>query len=151
MKNIFGNRNKGGTGNAVSKENTQANTGQAPERIPPAKEPEANKTPEVETEKKSLVAKKVDCNRCKGDGVWHSSCTGVRAETSSEPAIDPKRRCPKCKGSKVMTIYITHEQRNMEIRVDKAKKQATQAAANARAAADAAQKIAEEAEAKVYN
>jgi DnaJ-class molecular chaperone len=39
------------------------------------------------------------CTRCGGDGVFHSSRTGVRARTSAEPPVDPSRVCPKCKGT----------------------------------------------------
>lgn len=38
------------------------------------------------------------CTRCGGDGVFHSTKTGVRAKTSAEPLVDPSRVCPKCKG-----------------------------------------------------
>ena len=36
------------------------------------------------------------CPRCKGDGFWHSTKTGYRAKTTSEPLIDKKRKCPEC-------------------------------------------------------
>ncbi len=39
---------------------------------------------------------KVICSRCKGDGFWHSTRTGVRAKTSPEPLVDEGRVCPKC-------------------------------------------------------
>jgi len=38
------------------------------------------------------------CPRCGGDGFWHSTKTGYRAKTSSEPLIDKSRKCPECKG-----------------------------------------------------
>jgi hypothetical protein len=38
------------------------------------------------------------CPRCKGDGVWHSTKTGVRALTSAEPLIDSTKPCPECGG-----------------------------------------------------
>lgn len=38
------------------------------------------------------------CKRCNGDGIWHSTKTGVRAKTSSEPLVDPDRPCPDCGG-----------------------------------------------------
>jgi len=37
------------------------------------------------------------CWRCGGDGFWHSTKTGYRAKTSSEPLIDVSRVCPVCK------------------------------------------------------
>ena len=36
------------------------------------------------------------CWRCGGDGTWHSTKTGCRAKTSSEPLHDPSRPCPEC-------------------------------------------------------
>ena len=36
------------------------------------------------------------CWRCGGDGTWHSTKTGYRAKTSSEPLHDPSRPCPEC-------------------------------------------------------
>ena len=39
------------------------------------------------------------CLRCKGDGRWHSTKTGVRALTSSEPLIDETKPCPDCNGT----------------------------------------------------
>jgi len=36
------------------------------------------------------------CKRCGGDGFWHSTKTGYRAKTSSEPLIDVSRVCPEC-------------------------------------------------------
>jgi DnaJ-class molecular chaperone len=39
------------------------------------------------------------CPRCKGDGRWHSTKTGVRALTSSEPLVDETKPCPDCGGS----------------------------------------------------
>ena len=40
------------------------------------------------------------CWRCGGDGTWHSTKTGYRAKTSSEPLHDPSRPCPECGGTK---------------------------------------------------
>ncbi len=37
------------------------------------------------------------CKRCGGDKKWHSTKTGRRAKTSSEPLVDPSRSCPACK------------------------------------------------------
>lgn len=48
---------------------------------------------------KKAAREKVTCPRCKGDGIWHSGKTGIRAITSPEPNIDPERKCPKCKGA----------------------------------------------------
>jgi hypothetical protein len=39
------------------------------------------------------------CPRCKGDGRWHSTKTGVRALTSSEPLVDLTKNCPDCQGT----------------------------------------------------
>lgn len=38
------------------------------------------------------------CPRCKGDGTWHSTKTGIRAKTASEPLQDSSRTCPECDG-----------------------------------------------------
>ena len=38
------------------------------------------------------------CARCKGDGIWHSTKTGYRANTAAEPLVDPTRKCPACAG-----------------------------------------------------
>jgi hypothetical protein len=38
------------------------------------------------------------CGRCGGDGLWHSTKTGYRAKTASEPLVDPDRKCPACDG-----------------------------------------------------
>jgi len=45
-----------------------------------------------------VAAPKPVCPRCGGDGFWHSTKTGYRAKTSSEPLIDKSRKCPECKG-----------------------------------------------------
>lgn len=153
--NMFGNKNKGGLGNAAqglaetNKKADKIDTGQALTQL--SNEQKSGVDPEktVEEQERPTVPKKVTCPRCKGDGVFHSNRTGSRAATSADPLIDPSKVCPKCKGVKEVTIFITHSQRNMEIRVEKAQKQAKQAADNARAAADAAIKIAKEAEAKL--
>jgi hypothetical protein len=50
-------------------------------------------------EDKAKVAeskKPAPCWRCNGDGEWHSTKTGVRAKTSSEPLHDASRVCPEC-------------------------------------------------------
>lgn len=50
-------------------------------------------------EDKAKVAeskKPAPCWRCDGDGEWHSTKTGVRAKTSSEPLHDTSRVCPEC-------------------------------------------------------
>jgi hypothetical protein len=39
------------------------------------------------------------CPRCKGDGKWHSTKTGVRALTSSESLVDLTKPCPDCLGT----------------------------------------------------
>jgi hypothetical protein len=39
------------------------------------------------------------CKRCGGDKFWHSTKTGVRALTSSEPLVDLAKNCPDCLGS----------------------------------------------------
>jgi len=46
---------------------------------------------------KPVVEQKRVCRRCGGDGFWHSTKTGVRAETSAEPLVDTSRKCPICK------------------------------------------------------
>ena len=125
------------------------NLEQTPTETPSEEQSSANKIDEVKEPEKSLVPKKITCRRCDGDGIFHSSRTGIRAETTYEPMTDPSRDCPKCKGSKEETIFITHSQALMEVRVDKARKGAEQAALKARVAADHAEKVAKEAEAEL--
>lgn len=53
------------------------------------------------TQRKEIIKEKKEkivCPRCNGDRIWHSSATGVRAKTSSEPLVDSNRQCPKCHG-----------------------------------------------------
>ncbi len=145
-----------GISNKTTKENANVpnkdldSTGQqTPAETPAEEKPQTNPTEAVKEQEEPTVSKKVTCPRCDGDGIWHSSRSGVRALRSPEPLIDPKRRCPKCKGEKVVTIRISQAQALMEVRVDKAKKGAEQAAAKARAAADHADRLAKEAEAKL--
>jgi hypothetical protein len=95
------------------------------------------------------VPKKVLCTRCGGDGVWHTSATGPRALTSSEPAIDTNRVCPKCKGSKMITIMISEGQAEADRVAKNARTRADKAATQARLAAEAAEKAAQQAEEKV--
>ena len=111
--------------------------------------PEDEQTQEPEPVVVKMVPKKVVCPRCKGDGIWHSSRTGVRAATSTEPTIDATRKCPQCKGSKKVTIMITKEQAEEEADARVARKKADNAAKQARAAADKAEKVAKNAEAKL--
>jgi hypothetical protein len=64
-------------------------------------EPVISKPPEVkvvlnEDDMPTLV---LVCPRCKGDGKWHSTKTGVRALTSSEPLVDLTRNCVECNGT----------------------------------------------------
>jgi len=56
------------------------------------------------TDVEATVAKpkekeKQTCPRCKGDGFWHTSATGVRLKTIAEPLVDESRQCPLCKGA----------------------------------------------------
>lgn len=74
-----------------------------------------------------MVPKKITCPRCDGDGVWHTSATGVRLATIGGPVVDTDRPCPECKGNKSIRIMITEEQ-------DKAEK-AERAARNKKAKA----------------
>ena len=97
-----------------------------------------------------MVPKRVTCPRCKGDGIWHSSRTGVRVQTAGEePLVDASRKCPECKGTKKVTIMITEEQARKERAAKVARDKADNAAKKARATADKAEKAAEDAEAKV--
>jgi hypothetical protein len=150
MKNIFGGKDKEEKKNAqevTEKVNKQASQ-QAPQETSTEEKPEQNETAEIKAEERPSVPKKITCRRCKGDGVFHSNRTGIRAKTAAKPLADPSKVCPQCKGTKEETILITHKQAQMEIRVSKAKKQADQAAAKARAAAKHAEKVAKEAEEK---
>ncbi len=90
----------------------------------------------LEPEPTKMVPKKITCSRCDGDGVWHTSATGIRLATISGPVIDTDKPCPKCKGNKVVRIMITEEQAKAE-KAEKArrnKKAKDQIDAEARAA-----------------
>jgi len=113
---------------------------------------EATETKEVVeevVEKTKQVPKKVTCPRCKGDGWWHSSRTGVRVKTASEPLVDESRPCPQCKGRKSITILIPEAQARAEHAAKAARRKADNAAKQARAAANRAEAAAKRAEAKV--
>jgi len=101
---------------------------------------------EVQPEVK-MVPKKVTCPRCLGDGIWHTTKTGRRALTTTEPTVDAARVCPKCKGKKKVTIMITKEQADAEAVAKAARTKANRIAGQARAAADKADKAAKAAEA----
>jgi len=145
IKDIFGGRKNDKADEASLDKTSQRASTQAP----PEEKPATNKTEQSQGQEKPSVPKKITCRRCKGDGTWHSSCSGARAITSFGPDLDAKRKCPKCKGTKIETILITYAQAMMEVRVDKARKGAEQAASKARAAAEHAERVAKEAEAKL--
>lgn len=101
--------------------------------------------PEVAVEP-ARVPKKVECPRCKGDGIWHSNRTGVRVATAAEPLVDASKACPACKGTKQVTIMITKEQADAEARAKARAERTATAARKARANADTAEAAAVEAE-----
>ncbi len=68
-----------------------------------------------------MVPKLIRCSRCNGDGIWHTSATGVRLATIGGPVLDSSRPCPQCKGKKSVKIMITETQAKAE-KVAKAKK-----------------------------
>jgi len=74
--------------------------------------------------KTKMVEKEVVCPRCKGDGYWHSSCTGVRAKTVSGPVIDVSKPCPQCKGDGTINILIPEKQALAEAEAIKKEKAA---------------------------
>lgn len=58
----------------------------------------ASEAVRIAQEKAEIVESKqpAPCWRCGGDGTWHSTKTGIRAKTSSEPLCDSSRVCPEC-------------------------------------------------------
>ena len=80
---------------------------------------EEEKVVEVKT-----FPKRIQCPRCKGDCLWHSSKTGVRARTSSDHEFKPDVFCPKCKGKGkgIVVIRISEEQAKKESAERKAAK-----------------------------
>lgn len=44
------------------------------------------------------------CLRCGGDGVFHSSRTGVRARTATESLVDTSKPCIVCNGTGVAKV-----------------------------------------------
>ena len=112
-------------------------------------DPESTSPDEATSPAIKMVPKWVVCSHCNGDGIWHSSATGVRAKTSSEPPVDSSRVCPKCKGQKKVTIMITEEQAKNEAAARRARDKANKTATQARVAADRAEDAAQRAEAKL--
>ena len=119
--------------------------------ILPGAEPEVEMEFFIHKPEVKMVPKKITCPRCEGDGKWHTTRTGVRLATrpAVEPLIDFDSRCPKCKGSKTVTIMITEEQAKNENEAKAKRKKADNAAKQARIAADKAEAEAIKAEAKV--
>ena len=143
MKNIFGinksNEIRGSQQKAAPSAETQDETEES--AIEPQKVPDR---PVVK-----MVPKKVLCTRCGGDGLWHNPATGVRALTSTKPALDPKGICPRCKSFGHIFIQITEGQAKAEKVANDARVRADKTAAKARDAAEEAEKIAKQAEAKL--
>ena len=96
-----------------------------------------------EEPKIKYVPKRITCPRCNGDGVWHTSATGVRLERITGPLVDTSKVCPECKGKKKVTIQITEAQAIREREARSAKRKADAAARNAQSAADKAKAAAE--------
>lgn len=65
---------------------------------------------EPEPEPPKMVKKIITCTRCSGSGTWFSSRTGVRKKTAVGPLADPKRTCPRCRGTGKTHVMITEEQ-----------------------------------------
>ena len=61
-----------------------------------------------------MVPKMIQCSRCAGDGVWHTSATGKRLATIGGPTTDTGKSCPECKGKGSVKIMITETQAKAE-------------------------------------
>ena len=55
-------------------------------------------------DKKKVTKRQTFCPRCKGDGIWHTVKTGYRLKTSTEIAVKPDEKCPRCGGSGMIRV-----------------------------------------------
>ena len=88
--------------NLNQKTNTTPNSEDNKDKEPEEQQQEEPEEQDNEKKDQEVERVKVTCPRCKGDGTFHSSKTGVRAATAAdtEPVADPTRVCPRCKGKK---------------------------------------------------